>query len=81
MTLRQARLLRDYTQEEVAKAFNTSKAQISIWERGHHLPKFETLMELAKFYNVKPIEFVAEYYAREIELFNRCTEELCEKPN
>lgn len=50
--LREARLKNHLTQEELAEKLNIDKMQISRWERGHKVPRGETLAELASSLNV-----------------------------
>ena len=44
--------LRKVTQSEMANAIGTNKANISRWENGEVEPDLETLIKLAKYFNV-----------------------------
>ncbi len=47
LPLRQLRLRRGLTQQEVANALNVTKASISHWELGQRQPSVETVAQLA----------------------------------
>lgn len=44
--------LRKVTQSEMASSIGTNKANISRWEKGEVEPDLETLIKLAKYFNV-----------------------------
>lgn len=50
--LRQLRLDKNLTQEQLAEHFNTSNRSVSRWENGKSLPDISLLIELADFYQV-----------------------------
>lgn len=50
--LRALREDRDLTQTEVAKAVNVTQRNISFYETGKNEPDIETIISLAKFFNV-----------------------------
>ena len=50
--LRELRLKKELTQEQLAEKFNTSNRSVSRWENGRSLPDISVLVELADFYDV-----------------------------
>lgn len=63
--LKQLRLYRGLTQEELAEATRLSAESISNLERGKHAPKFETLEVLAQALGVS-VKALFEFEASEI---------------
>ena len=52
-TLRQLRKEGGYTQGHVANVLRVDQTTVSKWETGESLPRVETLLEIAKFYDIK----------------------------
>lgn len=50
--LRNLRLSRGYTQEELAERLNSNQASITAWERGIRMPPYNTLERIANQLNV-----------------------------
>jgi len=50
--MREARLKNHLTQEELAKKLNINSVQISRWEKGHKVPRGQTLAEIAQVLGV-----------------------------
>ena len=50
--LRELRIERGVTQEEVGKAVNTSKMAVSHWEKGHSEPSIAQLILLTEYFGV-----------------------------
>lgn len=51
-TLKELRKESGFTQGYVANALEVDQTTVSKWENGESLPRVETLLEIAKFYNV-----------------------------
>ena len=51
-TLRELRKESGFTQGYVANVLNVDQTTVSKWESGESLPRVETLLEIAKFYNI-----------------------------
>lgn len=51
--LREIRLSRKLTQQEIAKALNVKVATVSRWENGKFYPKVDKLIKLARFLDCK----------------------------
>lgn len=58
--LRELRLERGVTQEQIAKLVNMSKMAVSHWERGNSEPSIEQLKILADFFDVS-IDYLVGY--------------------
>lgn len=52
MTLKQLRMEKRVTQQQLAENLGVSNRTISRWETGRNMPDFDLLLELAKYYNV-----------------------------
>ena len=52
MNLKRLRKLHQYTQEKVAEKINVSRQSIAKWENGETNPDIDSLIKLAKLYNV-----------------------------
>lgn len=52
MRLKELREFRELTQQEVAKAVNTSRTNIGRWEKGENEPSASSLAALADFFEV-----------------------------
>ena len=52
MCIRDRRKESGFTQGYVANALEVDQTTVSKWENGESLPRVETLLEIAKFYNV-----------------------------
>ena len=50
--LKELRVERKLSQEDLAKELNVSQRSISSWETGFRQPDFETLERIAKFFDV-----------------------------
>lgn len=50
--IKQLRMERNLSQQEVSNAICVSQRSISSWERGENEPKASYIMKLAKFYDV-----------------------------
>ena len=50
--LRELRIERGVTQEEVGKVVNTSKMAVSHWEKGHSEPSIAQLILLTEYFGV-----------------------------
>ena len=50
--LKELRIERGVTQEEVGKAVNTSKMAVSHWEKGHSEPSIAQLILLMEYFGV-----------------------------
>ncbi len=50
--LKELRIERGVTQEEVGKVVNTSKMAVSHWEKGHSEPSIAQLILLTEFFGV-----------------------------
>lgn len=50
--LRELRIERGITQEEVGKVVNTSKMAVSHWEKGHSEPSIAQLILLTEYFGV-----------------------------
>lgn len=50
--LRALRLSKKYTQAQVAKKLNKTKATISNYENGQKIPSIQTLIELSELFNI-----------------------------
>lgn len=68
-SLRKVRKSKGLTQEEVANAIGIQKQSLSLYEKGKHKPKFETLLKLADYYSV-PIEYLAEIPSGLMKIIN-----------
>ena len=51
-TLRELRKALGYTQCEVAGSLNVDQTTVSKWENGESFPRVETLLQIAKLYDV-----------------------------
>ena len=51
-TLRELRKALGYTQCEVAGSLDVDQATVSKWENGESFPRVETLLQIAKLYDV-----------------------------
>ena len=58
LTLRQARLNRDLTQDKVAKKIKMSNANLINIEKHRCVPSATTFLKLCKMYNVDPREII-----------------------
>lgn len=56
--LRRYRLAAGQTQDDVAKLFGVSQAQISHWETGHRMPPMQKVMQIADHYGVTVDELI-----------------------
>ena len=52
VNLKRLRKIHQYTQERVAEKINVSRQSIAKWEQGETTPDIESLIKLAKLYNV-----------------------------
>jgi len=52
VNLKRLRKIHQYTQEKVAEKINVSRQSIAKWEQGETTPDIESLIKLAKLYNV-----------------------------
>jgi len=52
VNLKRLRKVHQYTQEKVAEKINVSRQSIAKWEQGETTPDIESLIKLAKLYNV-----------------------------
>lgn len=50
--LKEIRLEKGMDQKTLAKALNTSQTNVSRWENGKFQPDIETIIAIAKFFNV-----------------------------
>lgn len=57
ITLRAARVNKDFSQDQVAKAINISKSTLQSWENGRTSPTAGRLKALAELYEC-PIELI-----------------------
>lgn len=48
MRLKELRLLRNLTQDEMAKILNVRRSTVSMWETGEAMPRSDKLQQLAK---------------------------------
>jgi transcriptional regulator with XRE-family HTH domain len=51
---------KNLTQEKVALALSTSIPRISDWEKGAHVPRFDSVLKLANLYGCSPTDFCYE---------------------
>lgn len=58
MTLRELRLKKGYTQQELAKKLNVSQQTIAKWEGGKGYPRVNALFKLSKIFGVKIDDFL-----------------------
>lgn len=58
--LKQARLKKELTQENVANILNVSRTTISNWEIGRSYPDLESVVELSDLYNISLDELLRE---------------------
>ena len=58
--LKQARLKKELTQENVAKILNVSRTTISNWETGRSYPDLESVVALSDLYNISLDELLRE---------------------
>ena len=58
--LKELRLERNMTQEDIAKKLNMSKMAVSHWEKGNSEPSIEQLKILAKLFDVT-IDYLVGY--------------------
>ena len=56
--LKQLRLEKQMTQEQLAEKFNVSSRSVSRWETGRNLPDISLLVEIADFYDVDVREII-----------------------
>lgn len=64
--LKELRITRNLTQEELGKMINVTKVSICCYEKGTRLPSLETLSELADIFNVSIDYFVGhDYYVND----------------
>ena len=52
VNLKRLRKIHQYTQEKVAEKINVSRQSIAKWEQGETTPDIDSLIKLAKLYNV-----------------------------
>lgn len=50
MRLKEIRLNKGITQEDLAKELNVGQNTISLWERGLRSPRVDTLLKLSEFF-------------------------------
>lgn len=58
--LKALREARGWTQEEVARRLNVSRAAVGHWERGKNEPSYDTLIRLARLYNTSTAYLIGE---------------------
>lgn len=59
MRLKELRKQKNESQENLSKALNVSQTMISRYEKGQACPNIDTLIEIAKHYNVS-VDFLIE---------------------
>ena len=50
--LRELRIEKNFTQEQLAEALGVSNRSVSRWETGSNMPDLDLLLELSRFYGV-----------------------------
>lgn len=60
MSIRNCRIRAGYTQDEVADKLFVTNAMISQWERGLHVPRKLTLLDLATLFHVQPDDLLRD---------------------
>lgn len=58
--IKRYREARDMTQQQVADAIGVSRTAVTQWETGWSAPKMGSVKKLAKLFNVKPSDIIAE---------------------
>ena len=64
--LRELRRSRNLTQKELAESLGIAKSTISMYEKGHHEPNFDTLTKIANFFGAPVGSLVSPSHATEV---------------
>ena len=62
--LREMRLLKGYTQENIAKDLNVSQGTYNNWETGRRIPELQTILKIADYYNIE-LDYL---FGRDVEM-------------
>lgn len=58
------RLLKGYTQENIAKDLNVSQGTYNNWETGRRIPELQTILKIADYYNIE-LDYL---FGRDVEM-------------
>lgn len=75
-TLKTLRLKGNFTQAQLAQKLGLTKSVISAYETGLRLPSYDTLIHIAKIFNVSTDHLLGLEHKREIDLSGLSNEEI-----
>ena len=70
-SLKELRLKRGWTQEDLAKRLNVSKNAVANWEQGVRVPKLDKLEEIARLFNVDVNYLIGEGKEKDSSRFRK----------
>ena len=78
--LKQLRTSRGYSQRKLSEALGMAQSRIGNYEAGLREPDFETLEQIADFFNVPLSSLIASEYGADRELVKRVADSLHKNP-
>ena len=76
--LKDLRIGKRLTQDELAKALDVSRSRIGMYEQGKREPDFETLEKIADFFNVSMSELIEDQKTEHPYYYNEDAKELAD---
>lgn len=70
LILKNARIVKKISQEDVAKFMNLSRASITNIEAGRHMPTFQDMYKLCCLYDIEPNDLFPKIVPYNIEFIN-----------